>query len=132
MSKTWVLDTETKGTGAHMVPYEKTLRSGRRERELALVDLGGPAPEAKASPPAAPLLFKVVDVLGARVLAEGVEAREAVEVLEGVRSVLDVRIYQRIAASGRWRLLSLGEAKAMWEFRGRLNELAPAAAAAGA
>jgi hypothetical protein len=25
MGKVWVLDTETKGTGAHMVPFEKTL-----------------------------------------------------------------------------------------------------------
>jgi hypothetical protein len=25
MGKTWVLDTETKGTGAHVVPLEKTL-----------------------------------------------------------------------------------------------------------
>jgi hypothetical protein len=26
MAKTWVLDTETKGTGAEMVPIEKTLK----------------------------------------------------------------------------------------------------------
>jgi hypothetical protein len=26
MAKTWVLDTETKGTGAEMVPLEKTLK----------------------------------------------------------------------------------------------------------
>jgi hypothetical protein len=27
MAKTWVLDTETKGTGAHVVPLDKVVRS---------------------------------------------------------------------------------------------------------
>ena len=31
MAKTWVLDTETKGTGAHMVPLEKVLEEPERE-----------------------------------------------------------------------------------------------------
>jgi hypothetical protein len=29
-SKTWVLDTDTKGTGANMVPLEKVLEKGER------------------------------------------------------------------------------------------------------
>jgi hypothetical protein len=36
MAKTWVLDTETKGAGAHMVPLEKILREREREPELNL------------------------------------------------------------------------------------------------
>ena len=44
MAKTWILDTETKGTGAHMVPLEKALKKPSPEQELAVVELGAPAP----------------------------------------------------------------------------------------
>jgi hypothetical protein len=126
MSKVWVLDTETKGTGAHVVPYEKTLRSARHEDELALVKLGGPAhPATEAEPePPAPLRFRVVDVMSARVLAEDVGAREAVETLEGMRSVLDARVFVWAEEASHWRLLTLEEAKTLWGFRGRVSALA--------
>jgi hypothetical protein len=117
MSKTWVLDTETKGTGAEMVPLEKTLRRERIERDLALVELDRPARPAEEPEPPAPLAFKVVDVLGARVLAEDVGARETVELLEGMTSALDARIYVRAGQAGRWRLLTLEERKVLWGFR---------------
>jgi hypothetical protein len=118
MAKTWVLDTDTKGTGAEMVPIEKTRARPRREGDLALVDLGGPARAQPAETPPAPTLFKVVDVLSARTLAENVGARDAVRALEGLRSVLDARISVWSPERRRWRLLSLGEAKALWAFRG--------------
>jgi hypothetical protein len=35
MGKTWVLDTETKGTGANMVPLEKVLKRPGAEEEPA-------------------------------------------------------------------------------------------------
>ncbi len=117
MAKTWVLDTETKGTGAEMVPIEKKRAQPRRERELALVELGGPAKAQPAESPPAPRLFKVVDVLSARTLAENVVAQDAVRALESLGSVLDARISVWSPERGRWRLLSLGEAKAMWAFR---------------
>jgi hypothetical protein len=102
-----------------MVPLEKTRAQPRRERGLALVELGGP-PKAKDDPePRPPALFKVVDVLGARTLAENVGAREAVRALESLRSVLDARISVWSPERGRWRLLTLGESKALWSFRGR-------------
>ncbi len=125
MTKVWVLDTETKGTGANVVPYEKTLRSARREEGLALVDLGGPARPAPEPEPPAPLLFKVVNIMSSQVLAEGVGAGEAIRALERMRSVLDVRIFQWAAESGRWRLLTLDEAKALWAFRGLAGSAAP-------
>jgi hypothetical protein len=125
MSKTWVLDTETKGTGAEMVPLEKALQRERIERDLALVELDRPAPPPEAPEPPAPLAFKVVDVMGARVLAEDVGARETIELLEGMASALDARIYVRAGKTGRWRLLTLDERKVLWRFR------RPAAARAG-
>ena len=121
MAKTWVLDTETKGTGAEMVPLEKKLANPRKERDLALVELGRPpAPEPPEQPPA-PTIFKVVDVMSSRTLAEGVGARDAVRALEGLRSVLDARISVWSPERERWRLLPLEEAKRLWEFRGRLE-----------
>jgi hypothetical protein len=123
VGKTWVLDTETKGTGAHVVPYEKTLQRARIERDLALVELDRtPAPPRPAAP-LEPLRFKVVNVMSSQVLAEGAGARETVQVLEGMRSVLDARIYVWVATKDRWRLLTLAESRVLWGFRGRLDSL---------
>jgi hypothetical protein len=52
MAKTWVLDTETKGTGAQVVPLEKALKrtaEGREDRPRP-----GRKAEGKASPPRKP------------------------------------------------------------------------------
>ena len=46
MGKTWVLDTETKGTGANMVPLEKTLAEPAPKRRRAR----RPLPPAEARP----------------------------------------------------------------------------------
>jgi hypothetical protein len=119
MAKTWVLDTETKGTGAEVVPIEKKLARRGRERDLALVDLGGaprPAPEAPAPQPTR---FKVVDVPSGTTLAEDVGVREALAALEGMRSVLDARISVWSPERGRWRILPLADAKRLWELRDR-------------
>jgi hypothetical protein len=115
MAKTWVLDTETKGTGAHIAPLDE--RPPERERALDLVTFERPLPAPSRPAAREPLRLKVVDVLGARVLGEDVDIREAVRLLEGLRSSLDARIYLRERDSGRWRLLSLDEVKALWRFR---------------
>jgi hypothetical protein len=116
MSKTWILDSETKGTGAHMVPLEDALSGDRSEPDLSLVILRRePAPAKQTSPE--PMKFKVVDVMSACVLAQDVSAREAVGMLENLRSVLDARIFVWAPGRGRWRLLSLDEQKALWGFR---------------
>jgi hypothetical protein len=129
VAKTWVLDTETKGTGAHVVPYEETLRQGRLERDLALVRLGGAPPASRATAPAQPLRFRVVSVMSAQVLVEDAGAYEAVRALEGLRSVLDARIFVWAPERHRWRILSLDESKALWSFRGRLDSPAASSAA---
>jgi hypothetical protein len=126
MGKTWLLDTETKGTGAHVVPLEQALEHGAyEERDLAVVALERPPRAPKPSEAPAPLTFKVVDVMSARVLAEGVTAGVTVDLLADLRSVLDVRIYVWMQRARRWRLLTLDEQKALWGFR----ENAAAAAA---
>jgi hypothetical protein len=58
-------------------------------------------------------------VLGARTLGEDVDVREAVRLLEGAHSVLDVQVFARARPGDRWRLLALDQLKTLWSFRGR-------------
>jgi hypothetical protein len=113
----WVLDAGTKGTGAEMVPLEKVLKKPAPKGEPAFTP---PKPRPRPAPapePRQPRRFRVVDVVSARVLAEGIDARATVRVLEGVRSVVDVRVYVWQPRAKKWRLLTMGEQKAMWERR---------------
>ena len=89
MAKTWILDTETKGTGAHVVPLEKALKKPASERDLALIALERPPRATEPVEPLGPLQFKIVDVRSSQVLAEGVSARATVDALEGIGSVVD-------------------------------------------
>jgi hypothetical protein len=119
MAKTWLLDTETKGTGAHIVPLEKARARRGKEPELSTVTLERPPRQASAPEPAAgPLTFKVLDVRSGELLGEGTDTRETVELLERVGSVVDVRIYVWHQRAARWRLLTLAEQRALWQFRG--------------
>jgi hypothetical protein len=129
MAKTWVLDTETKGTGAEVVPYEKTLRRPKKERELALVNLGGRAPVPRPDPAPEPQRFRVVDVMTSEVLLEDGDIREAIAALRTLHSVVDARMFMWSPERRHWRLLTLDESKALWSFRARLDS--PAAEARG-
>jgi hypothetical protein len=112
-----VLDSGTKGTGAEMVPLDKVLKKPAPKREPAFVP-PKPRPRPAAAPePRQPRRFRVVDVVSTRVLAEDTDARATVRVLEGVRSVVDVRIYVWQPRAKKWRLLTMGEQKALWARR---------------
>src|SRR5438105_15737155 len=119
MAKTWRLDTETKGTGAHVVPLEQAPERSAAERELATVTLERPPRIIEEPEPLGPLTFKVLDIRSSQVLAEGTDTRATIERLQDVRSVLDVRIYVWMQRAGRWRLLTLDEQRALWRFRDR-------------
>ena len=118
MAKVWVLDTETKGTGANMVPLERVVKKGSEAVPgFALPDLRPPpAPE-----PREPRRFKVLDVMTRQVLADEADARTTVAVLSGVRSIVDVTIYVWEPEGERWRMLSFAETKALWERRVRTS-----------
>jgi hypothetical protein len=124
MGKIWVLDTETKGTGAEMVPLERALerkRSAPKDERLRVVRRRAPAEAAPDLPEAAPRepsKFKVVSALSGEVLAEDADARETVAALAGLRSLVDVRISVR--EPGGWRPLTLREQKLVWELRDRV------------
>ena len=122
MGKVWVLDTETKGTGAEMVPLEKLLarrRSSRSEEPIKVIRRAPERADEAEAPeaPPEPHLFKVVDAITGQVLAEDAGVREAVTALAGLRSVVDARIDVRDPATGDWRPLSMGEKKVLWALR---------------
>ncbi|HEX4187509.1 MAG TPA: hypothetical protein VHY83_06410 [Solirubrobacteraceae bacterium] len=118
MAKTWRLDTETKGTGAHVVPLEQAPARSAREAELSTVTLERP-PRVVAQPePLGPRTFKVLDVRSSQVLAEDADTRATLALLADVRSMLDVRIYVWLQRARRWRLLTLDEQRTLWRFRG--------------
>ena len=117
MSKRWVLDTETKGTGAQMVPAEKVQPA--YESRPAIV-VGEPEPRReKPVEPRVPRRFKVVDVMTRRVLGEGIGTRETIRVLEGMRSVVDANVYVWQDRDGTWQQLSQVDRARLWDLRGR-------------
>jgi hypothetical protein len=126
MPKVWVLDTETKGTGAQMVPLDKALERKRGkpqdERISVIRREREPAPDAdtdEAAEPRPPLRFKVVNAVTREVLADGVGTGEALDALGSLRSVVDATVYLWELEADDWRPLTLREQKAMWDMRGR-------------
>jgi hypothetical protein len=117
----WVLDTETKGTGANMVPLEKVVSKPEDRRTDEPIFVPPKRPERKPEPPAPrpPSRFKVTDVMTQRTLAEDVDARATVDVLKGVDRVVDVNLWRWDHEGERWRPLTLAQRRALWRLRDR-------------
>jgi hypothetical protein len=122
VARTWVLDTDTKGTGAQMVPLDRVLRKPTPSAEPFFVPPKRKPREPKPAEPRAPRRFKVVDVATRAVLADGALARETLEVLGGVRSSVDVHVSVWEPEDERWRLLTLAEQRTLWERRRWVEE----------
>ena len=121
MGKVWILDTETKGTGANMVPIDRVLRKPGSDAVpgFSLPKLKAPAPSEPE--PQAPRRFRVIDVLSREVLADDVDARAAIGALDSVRSIVDVNVWVWQPERDRWRMLTMDELRALWGYRGRLG-----------
>jgi hypothetical protein len=117
MGRVWVLDTDTKGTGAEMVPLDKVEKKPAPSSEPFWVPPERRPREPKPAEPRAPLKFRVVDVLSRSMLADDAGAREALRVLNGVRSIVDVQVYAR--RSDDWHRLTLDELRTLWGARTR-------------
>ncbi len=118
-SKIWVLDTETKGTGAQVVPLDAVLKKPEPKSEPIFVPpkrRPKPAPEPAPRPPRS---FRVVDILSREVLADGASLRETLALLGTVRSTVDVNVRVWEPAEETWRLLSHRELQLLWERRTR-------------
>jgi hypothetical protein len=118
MGKVWVLDTETKGTGAQMVPLESVLKKPAPREPIFVPPKRGERPPEKPAPKPQ-REFKVVDVVTRQVLAEDAGARATIDLLKTLKSVVDVRIYSRERGADAWQLLSFGEQRALWDLRDR-------------
>jgi hypothetical protein len=116
--RVWVLDTETKGTGANVVPLDRVQRKPPAEPERVRVPRKH-RPKPRAAPPPEPRRFKVVDLMTRDVLAEDADLRATVEELGHVRSFVDVNVYVWQPEAERWRLVGLSEKQSLWRLSGR-------------
>jgi hypothetical protein len=114
--KVWVLDTETKGTGANVVPLDKVERKPAAEPEPLYVP---PKLERKPRPiaPPEPRRFKVVDLMTRDVLAEDADLHTTIETLKPLRSIVDANVYVWQPERRTWRLVGLSEKQALWRLR---------------
>jgi hypothetical protein len=118
VAKVWVLDTETKGTGAEMVPLEKVLRRPAQEEERRRArPVPKPAPKENAAEPAPPRRFRVIDSLSREVLADDADAAATLELLRGVDKPVDVSLYVWEPHAETWRLLTRRERSLLWDRR---------------
>jgi hypothetical protein len=119
MGREWVLDLDPSGTGAEMRPLDSVLRKPERKPDLPLVRRKPQPPPEQPPEPRKPRRFKVVDVMSGEVRAEDASTRATVELLEQVRRLDDVRVYVRSDGDERWRLITRGEQRTLWDLRGR-------------
>jgi hypothetical protein len=118
VGKVWVLDTETKGTGAQMVPLEKTLRqpasepARRRARPIPKRK-----PRERPPEPVAPRRFRVIDARSRTTLADEASTSETLAVLRDVEQQVDVSVYVWEPKADAWRLLTRRELALLWDRR---------------
>ena len=119
MAKTFILETSTKGTGANVVPLDEKPAAAPRQREPDVVFFHKPTAPRPAPPPEPkrPHRFKVVEVTTNRVLAEDADARATTAALRDVHSIVDVAISVWSEKDGRYRLMTHGEQKTLWDMR---------------
>jgi len=96
-----------------MVPLEEVSETPQG-RSVIVAPERKPKPEEPAAPKG-PRRFRVVDVMTRRTLAEDVSAREAVDLLKDVRSIVDVSIQVWEDAAGKWQQLTHREQRMLWD-----------------
>jgi hypothetical protein len=101
-----------------MVPLETVLEKPAPSNETLFVPPKRKRREPEPAAPRAPRRFRIVDVASQAVLADRVSARNALGVLRGVRSSVDVHVSVWEPQAERWRLLTLGEQRLLWDRRG--------------
>jgi hypothetical protein len=115
MATTWVLKTETKGTGASMVPLESVTKRPSTPEPVSVPRKPQPRKPEPAAP-RAPRRFRVVDVMTRQHVVDDAGAAEVIEALREVRSIVDVNVYVWQEDRARWRPLTFGEQRAMFDF----------------
>ena len=119
VARTWILRTDTKGTGAQMVPLDSVTNRSSAAEPVSVLRKPRPRREPQTPQPRPRRRFKIVDVVTRQVLADDASARAAVETLRDVRSLVDVNVYVWQDETRRWRLLTLGEQRTLLELARR-------------
>jgi hypothetical protein len=119
MARTFVLDTGTKGTGASIRPLDEPQKRPEGEPERLYVPPKRKPRPAPTPKPRVPRRFQVVEVVSREILGEDLDTRATLEVLRDLRSVVDVRVSVWNSETEAWRLLTLGEQRALWDARQR-------------
>ena len=119
MATVWVLHTETKGTGAQMVPLERVTKRSPAAEPVFVARKRVRAPKPEESKPRPARRFKIVDVMTRQALAEDVSTRDAADALGGVRSIVDVNVYVWLEEDARWRLVTFAEQRTLWDLARR-------------
>jgi hypothetical protein len=118
VGKTWILDTATKGTGASVVPLDRGRTPPAARSGEPIFVPPKRAPKRRPEPaPRRPRAFRVVDVVTRETLAEHADTRATLELLRTVRSIVDVHVSVHVPETDSWRLLTLGEQRALWNAR---------------
>jgi hypothetical protein len=117
VGKVWVLDTDTKGTGAQMVPLEKAVKRPAAEPERRRAPVPRPARREQPHGPAPARRFRVIDARSRQLLAEDANAPDTIELLRGVEQPVDVSVYVWEPKPETWRLLTSREKSLLFEVR---------------
>lgn len=114
MGTTWVLHTETKGTGAQMVPLEKAQKRPSTS-EPVFVPREHQRDAQQRTVPVEPRRFRIVNVLTRQRMLNSASIREALAVLRETRSLVDVTVFVWEKERERWRPLTFEEQRAMMD-----------------
>jgi hypothetical protein len=114
MGTRWVLRTDTKGTGASVVPLDSVQQRPAAPEPLYVPPKPKPR-DPKPSEPSPPRRFRIVDVMTRQHIVDDVGAADAVRALKAVHSIVDVSVYVWQPERERWRLLTFPERRAMFD-----------------
>jgi hypothetical protein len=114
MGQTWVLHTETKGTGATVVPLKRSGKHASPPEPLSVPRKAMPRKPADPKP-RPPHRFRVVDVMTRQILVDDADGPRTIVTLRGIRSIVDVDVYVWQPERERWRRLSFAEQRALFD-----------------
>lgn len=99
-----------------MVPLESVTKKRSPDADEPVFVAPKPRPKVPEPPtPRGPRRFKVVNLMTQEALADDVGVRDALDALEGIRSVVDVNVFVWDEKRERWRLMTFSEKHALWE-----------------
>jgi hypothetical protein len=100
-----------------MVPLESTTKRSPADTSVVVPPKPRRRPQPPEVRPRERHRFKIVDLVTRETLADCASIAQAIEVLQGLRSPVDVNIYVWREQPGRWRLLTLEEKRMLWDLR---------------